>query len=91
MDEDVDGASGMASPMSISHTSNWAATSTYDVYMVDTPKEDGEEEKDPPQAPTYSGAIQGESAGSLPEGGVNGRFLKIRQTLMNLTKIRVKK
>ena len=49
MDEDVDGASGVASPMAISHTGNWAATSTYDVYMVDTPKEDGEEEKDPPK------------------------------------------
>ena len=25
------------------HTGRWAATSTYDVYMVDTPKEDGDE------------------------------------------------
>ena len=48
IDEYVDDASGVASPMAIPHTGNWAATSTYDVYMVDTPKEDGEENNDPP-------------------------------------------
>ena len=54
MDEDVEGASGVASPVAIPHTGNWAATSTYDVYMVDTPKEDGEDE-DPPSADVLGG------------------------------------
>jgi hypothetical protein len=38
----------------------------------------------------YLALIPIESAGLLLEG-VNGRFLEIHQTLMNLTKIRVKK
>ena len=37
-----------ASPLATSNTGKWAATSTYDVYMVDTPKGD-EGDKEPPK------------------------------------------
>ena len=36
MDEDVDGPTETTSPPV--NTGKWTATSTYDVYMVDTPK-----------------------------------------------------
>jgi hypothetical protein len=39
----------------------------------------------------YLALIPIESAGLLPEGGVNGRFLEIRQTPKTLMKITVKK
>ena len=41
MDEDVGEMSETASPPAITHTGTWAAASTYDVYMVDTPKDGG--------------------------------------------------
>ena len=40
MDEDADGPTENTSPLV--NTGRWTATSTYDVYMVDTPKEDRE-------------------------------------------------
>ena len=43
MDEDANDASRAALPRLTSYIGNWAATSTYDVYMVDTPKEDGDD------------------------------------------------
>ena len=50
--EDIDGmdddAGGEEEPPP---TGRWTSTSSYDVYMVDTPKEDdGEEKKDAPKA-----------------------------------------
>ena len=36
MNEDLDGPTKNTSPLI--NTSNWTATSTYDVYMVDTPR-----------------------------------------------------
>ena len=42
MDEDVGDTSQAASPMAIPHIGSWAMTSTYDVYMVDTPKENND-------------------------------------------------
>ena len=39
MDEDVDGNPETEPPVAISRTGNWAAASTYDVYMVDTLKD----------------------------------------------------
>ena len=50
MDEDIDGMSHTTSRLATSNTGKWAATSTYDVYMVDTPKDDGEDpEEEPPK------------------------------------------
>ena len=44
MDDDAGDEQGQNPPF----TGSWMATSSYDVYMVDTPKEgDGDEEKDP--------------------------------------------
>ena len=48
MEEDINDMSYTASPLTPGYTGNWAATSTHDVYMVDTPKED-EGDKDPPK------------------------------------------
>ena len=40
MDDDI-GETSESTPPAIKHTGEWAATSTYDIYMVDTPKDDG--------------------------------------------------
>lgn len=40
MEEDVHDDTGESSPATISHTGNWASTSTYNIYMVDTPNDD---------------------------------------------------
>ena len=47
MDEDVGAMSETTSPTAATHTGTWAATSTYDVYMVDTPKDGGGSKKPP--------------------------------------------
>ena len=41
MDEDIGETSDTASPPAVKNTGRWTATSTYDVYMVDTPKGEG--------------------------------------------------
>ena len=43
MDDDAGDEQGQNPPF----TGRWTATSTYDVYMVDTPKEDDDDQKDP--------------------------------------------
>ena len=49
MDEDVGEMSDTTSSRAITHTGTWAATSTYDVYTVDTPKDGGGSGKPPKQ------------------------------------------
>jgi hypothetical protein len=49
MDEDVGEMLDTTSPPAVNHTGKWAATSTYDVNMVDTPK-DGGVDKEPPKS-----------------------------------------
>ena len=44
MDDDAGDKQGQDPPL----TGRWTATSTYDVYMVDTPKEDGNDGKEDP-------------------------------------------
>lgn len=52
MDEDVGESSDTTLPPAVTHTGKWAATSTCDVYMVDTPKtEEGRTPKTPTQRP----------------------------------------
>jgi hypothetical protein len=55
MDEDIDVPPLMAPSLATSSTGKWTATSTYDVYMVDTPIKDGDATKkdgdDPAEEP----------------------------------------
>lgn len=48
MDGDADDMSYTASPIATSNAGKCATTSTYDIYMVDTPKDD-EGDKEPPK------------------------------------------
>ena len=48
MDEDIDVMSYTAPSLATPNTRKWTATSTYDVYMVDTPRKDG---NDPGEEP----------------------------------------
>ena len=43
MDEDIGDDSGVEPLMDIPYTGKWAATSTYDAYMVNTPKDKSKE------------------------------------------------
>ena len=45
MDEDIDVPPYMAPSLATSNTGKWTATSTYDVYMVDTTMKDGDTTK----------------------------------------------
>ena len=46
MDDDVDNEQGQDPPF----TGRWTATSSYDVYMVDTPKKASDDDKEDPVA-----------------------------------------
>jgi hypothetical protein len=45
MDEEADDSLFATSPVAPTRTGKWATTSTYDVYMVDTPQGDGDQPK----------------------------------------------
>ena len=60
--EDANDMSYTASPLATSNTGKWAATSTYDVYMVDTPKGD-EGGKEPPNADADGVMVKAQATG----------------------------
>ena len=68
MDEDVGETSETTPPPAITHTGTWAATSTYDVYMVDTPK-DGGGSGEPPKCRCKGRRNGGTDNGGASNGG----------------------
>jgi hypothetical protein len=52
MDEDIDVPPLTAPSLATSNTEKWTATSSYDVYMVDTPVKDGDTTKKSGGGPT---------------------------------------
>ena len=48
MEEDADNLYYLEMPLATSNTNKWTATSTYDVYMANTPRDD-EGDKEPPK------------------------------------------
>ena len=73
MDEDINVMSYAAPSQAAPNTGKWTVTSTYDIYMVDTPKKDGDgPDEEPPKCRRQRKRSKGQGKGRESNTDTNG-------------------